>query len=56
MAALGFYGSLLMAAAALLRGETCTVSGVSDGDTIQVNCAGTTRTVRISSINAPESG
>ena len=56
IATLGFYGGLVLAAVALLRAETCTVVGVSDGDTIQANCARSTRTIRISSIDAPESG
>jgi hypothetical protein len=54
IATFGFYGGLLLTAVALLRAETCTVIRVSDGDTIQANCAGITRTIRASSIDAPE--
>jgi hypothetical protein len=39
IATFGFYAGLVLAAAALLRGETGTVVGVSDGDTIQASCA-----------------
>jgi endonuclease YncB( thermonuclease family) len=46
----------VLTAVALLRAETCTVTGVSDGDTIQANCAGMTRTIRVSSIDSPEAG
>jgi hypothetical protein len=39
IAALGFYGGLVLAAVALLRAETCTVTSVSDGDTTTVKRA-----------------
>jgi len=56
IATVGFYGGLVLAAVAMLRAETCTVTRVSDGDTIRANCTGSTRTIRVSSIDSPEFG
>ena len=52
--AAGFNGSLLLAAASLLRAENCTVTRVSDGDTMRATCGAITRTIRLSSVDAPE--
>jgi endonuclease YncB( thermonuclease family) len=50
------YGGLLLLLAGFLGAETCTVIRVSDGDTLPATCSEITRTIRISSIDAPELG
>src|SRR5688572_10070253 len=54
LAAAQYLGLLLLLITGLLRADTCTVTRVTDGDTVRAVCAGSALTLRLNAVDAPE--